>query len=107
MQAAQHDPEIIFGRHDYAFDFVQQFFARSCSALQADDLVSLIDQNETQIEQGGVDLRSYIAPGQGHTVLSSPTFYTENVEGVPLVDWVSDLVRRQPDLDVHCTDCVG
>jgi pectinacetylesterase len=106
VQAGKHDPEIIFGRHDYAFDMVQQFFA-GLAGIASDDLVTLIDQNETQIEQSGVDLRSYIAPGQAHTVLSSPVFYTENVEGVALVDWVSGLVRRQPDLDVHCTDCVG
>jgi Pectinacetylesterase len=104
VQAHKHDPEIIFGRHDYAFDQVQQFFA-ALAGIAADDLVTLIDQNETQIEQGGVDLRSYISPGDSHTVLSKPDFYTETVEGVPLVDWVSDLVRRQPDPDVHCTEC--
>jgi hypothetical protein len=104
IQAHKHDPEIIFGRHDYAFDGVQTFFA-GLAGFAADDLVSLIDKNETQIEQSGVDLRSYIAPGNSHTVLSSPKFYTETVEGVLLVDWVSDLIRRQPDLDVHCTDC--
>ena len=106
VQAHKHDPQIIFGRHDYAFDFVQSFFA-TLAGIPADDLVSLIDKNETQIEQAGVDLRSYISPGKSHTVLSKPQFYTETVEGVPLVDWVSDLVRRQPDLDVHCTDCTG
>jgi Pectinacetylesterase len=104
IQAHKHDPEIIFGRHDYAFDQVQQFFA-GLAGIAADDLVTLIDKNETQIEAGGVDLRSYIAPGDSHTVLSRPEFYTETVEGVPLVEWVSDLVRREPDLDVHCTDC--
>lgn len=104
--AHDHDPEIVFGRHDYAFDAVQKLFA-GLAGIPADDLVSLIDANETQIEQGGVDLRSYISPGQSHTVLSKPEFYTETVEGVPLVDWVTDLVRRQPDLDVHCTDCTG
>jgi Pectinacetylesterase len=106
VQAHKHDPDIIFGRHDYAFDAVQQFFA-GLAGVAADDLVTLIDKNETQIEAGGVDLRSYISPGDSHTVLSRPEFYTETVEGVPLVDWVSDLIRRQPDLDVHCTDCVG
>ena len=106
VQAGKHDPGIIFGRHDYAFDFVQQIFT-ALVGYQATDLLSIIDANETQIEQGGVDLHSYIAPGQGHTVLSSATFYTETVEGVRLVDWVSDLVSRQPDLDVHCTDCTG
>ncbi len=104
VQAHKHDPEIIFGRHDYAFDQVQQFFA-GLAGIRADDLVSLIDGNEALIEQGGVDLRSYIAPGDSHTVLSKPDFYTETVQGVSLVDWVSNLVSRQPDPDVHCTDC--
>jgi hypothetical protein len=104
VQAHNHDPDIIFGRHDYAFDAVQQLFA-GLAGIPADNLVALIDANEAEIEKGGVDLRSYIAPGKSHTVLSRPEFYTETVEGVPLVDWVSDLVRRQPDLDVHCTDC--
>ncbi|MEO7370362.1 MAG: pectin acetylesterase-family hydrolase, partial [Ilumatobacteraceae bacterium] len=104
VQAHKHDPGIIFGRHDYAFDKVQTFFA-GLAGIAADDLVSLIDKNEVEIEQGGVDLRSYISPGDSHTVLEKPEFYTETVEGVSLVDWVSDLVRRQPDADVHCTEC--
>ena len=104
IQAGKHDPEIIFGRHDYAFDFVQTIFS-TLLGYPSSDLVTAIDANETEIERGGVDLHSYIAPGQGHTVLSRPEFYTETVEGVRLVDWVSDLIRRQPDLDVHCTDC--
>ena len=104
VRAGEHDPQIIFGRHDYAFDIVQTIFG-SLIGFPTNNLVSVIDANETAIEQGGVDLRSYIAPGMSHTVLSKPDFYTETVEGVPLVDWVSDLIRRQPDLDVHCTDC--
>ena len=104
VQAAKHDPEIIFGRHDYAFDVVQQSFLGGVG-VPAADLVTLIDANETQIELGGVDLRSYIAPGASHTVLSRVSFYAETVEGVPLVDWVTDLIRRKPDPDVHCAIC--
>lgn len=106
VQAHKHDPDIIFGRHDYAFDKVQTFFA-GLAGIAASDLVTLIDKNETQIEASGVDLRSYISPGSSHTVLSRPEFYTETVEGVPLVDWVTDLVNRKPDPDVHCTTCTG
>lgn len=104
VRAHDHDPAIIFSRHDYAFDAVQKLFA-GLAGIPADNLMSLIDGNGTQIEKAGVDLHSYIAPGDSHTVLSKPEFYTESVEGIALVDWVSDVVRRQPDLDVHCTDC--
>jgi hypothetical protein len=104
VYAHQHDPDIIFARHDYAFDAVQKFFA-ALVGIPADSLLTLIDGNGTQIEQRGVDLHSYIAPGDSHTVLSQPQFYNETVEGVSLVDWVTAVVRRKPDLDVHCTDC--
>ena len=104
VQAFKHDPQIIFGRHDYAYDFVQTIFT-GLLGFPSKDLATTIDANGTQIEKAGVDLRSYIAPGQGHTVLSSRAFYTETVGGVLLVDWVSDLIRRQPDPDVHCTVC--
>jgi hypothetical protein len=106
VQAHEHDPEIIFGRHDYAFDEELRFFnwTFGYASFNANQL-TLIDANETQIEQGGVDLHSYVAPGNSHTVLTQPKFYTETVEGVRFVDWVSKLVRRQPAPDVHCTDC--
>jgi hypothetical protein len=104
VQAHKHDPEIVFGRHDYAFDQTQEFFA-TLAGITAENLVTLIDSNETQIEAGGVDLRSYIAPGDSHTVLGKPDFYTETVEGVPFVDWATDLIRRTPQPDVHCKVC--
>jgi len=104
IEANKHAPDIIFARHDYAFDAVQTTFAK-LAGLPSDNLVSLIDANAAIIEQEGVDLHSYVAPGTTHTVLSRPEFYTETVEGVPFVDWVSDLIRRQPGVDVHCTDC--
>jgi hypothetical protein len=104
IQANKHAPDILFARHDYAFDAVQTIFAK-LAGLPSDNLVSLIDGNTAIIEQGGVDLHSYVAPGTTHTVLSRPDFYTETVEGVPFVDWVTDLVKRQPGPDVHCTTC--
>ena len=36
-----------------------------------------------------MNLLSYIAPGDAHTALSDGTFYTETVNGVKLVDWVT------------------
>jgi hypothetical protein len=104
IQSGRHDPEIVFARHDYAYDEVQGFFA-GLAGIPPDDLLTLIDANEAQIESGGVNLLSYIAPGGNHTVLSNGRFYTEEVNGEPLVDWVTRLVEGDPVADVHCAEC--
>jgi hypothetical protein len=104
VQAGKHAPDIVFARHDYAFDQTQVFFGQ-LAGIPADDLVSLIDQNERQIEEGGTELFSYISPGDSHTVLSRPEFYTETLNGTSLLEWVTALVNGQPIDDVHCTVC--
>ncbi len=104
VQSGKHDPDIVFARHDYAYDRIQSFFA-SLAGIPADDLLQLIDENESQIEASGVDLLSYISPGHDHTVLGRPTFYTETVNGVALVDWVTSLVQGEPVTDEHCEEC--
>jgi len=104
VESARHDPAIVFARHDYAYDEQQQSWY-PIAGLPAEDLLSLIDANETQIEAAGVDLASYIAPGDEHTALTDGTFYTEEVNGQPLVDWVSRLIEGASVDDVHCVDC--
>lgn len=104
IQAGEHAPDITFARHDYAYDRVQALFSALAGAAPA-DLLAAIDGNEVQIEATGVDLLSYIAAGEGHTVLSSDGFYSEAVDGQPFADWVRGLVANQPIADVHCTTC--
>jgi hypothetical protein len=77
------------------------------AGIPAEDLLSLIDRNETQIERAGVNLLSYIAPGDEHTVFTEGTFYTEEVNGQPLVDWVTRLIEGEPVDDVHCKECTA
>ena len=72
----------MFARRDYSYDEVQEFFV-DLVGIAAEDLLSLIDGNETQIE-AGVNLRSYVAPGAEHTALSDGRFYSEEVNGRPL-----------------------
>lgn len=105
VQAGRHVPDrIVFARHDFAFDNTQVFFAE-LAGIPADDLVSLMDQNEAQIEAAGVDLLSFISPGDEHTILWSADLYTHEVEGVRLIDWVTDLFGGEPVTDVHCEVC--
>ena len=81
VRAGKHDPAIVFARHDYAFDDTQAKFA-AAAGVDPGNLLSLIDTNEQQIEAAGVQLSSYIAPGSDHTVLHTPRFYNETVNGV-------------------------
>jgi hypothetical protein len=48
---------------------------------------------------------SYTAPGDDHGILGDRTFYTMEVNGVTLVDWVEALIAGEPLDDVHCDDC--
>lgn len=104
IQSGRHDPDIVFARHDFAFDETQEFFA-TLAGIPADELVTLIDANETQIEAAGVEVFSFIEPGDDHTILSQREFYTAELNGVRLVDWVTALVNGEQVEDVHCVEC--
>jgi hypothetical protein len=104
VQAGTHDPEIAMSRFDYAFDSVQVFFA-GLAGVAADELVEFLDANEAMIEAAGVDQASFTAPGDDHTLVRRDTFYTMEVDGVSLVDWLTDLLAGADVPDVHCTEC--
>jgi hypothetical protein len=96
----------VFARHDYAYDERQKMWY-PLAGIPAKDLLSLIDANETQIERAGVNLLSYIAPGDEHTALTEESFYTETVNGEKLVEWVTRLIAGKPVDDVHCNECTA
>ena len=104
IQSARHDPEIVFARHDHASDDVQELFIELLG-FPAKNLLSRIDANEKQIEGAGVNLLSYVGPGEEHNVFSDGPFYTETVNGEKLVDWVRKLIDGKPVNDVHCRRC--
>ena len=103
-QAGLHDPEIVLARFDYAYD---RSAAEGAEARGQDpsSLLAVIDANEAAIEEAGVVLHSYTAPGNGHGILEWPSFYELEVNGEKLVDWVTRLIGGEPVDDVHCHDC--
>jgi hypothetical protein len=104
IQAGLHDPDIVLARFDYAYD---REAAKSAASLGLDpsQLLSVIDANEATIETAGVTLHSYTAPGHGHGIFEWPRFYSLEVNGVKLVDWVTRLIASEPVDDVHCQKC--
>ncbi len=106
VQAGQHAPDITFARFDYAFDEVQATFA-ALAGVGADQVVEQIDATEAQVEAGGVPLAVFVAPGSEHTIIGGDEVYEMEVEGVRLIDWITELVGGGVPADVHCVECTG
>lgn len=106
VQANRHAPDITFARFDYAFDRVQATFA-ALAGVGADAVVEQIDATEDQIEELGTPLASYVAPGSEHTIIGGDEVYEMEVEGVRLIDWITELVAGGVPADVRCVDCAG
>jgi Pectinacetylesterase len=104
IQAGLHDPGIVFARFDYAFDAEAAKSAESLG-LDQSELLAVIDANEASIEDAGVVLHSYTAPGDDHGIFEWDKFYELEVNGVRFVDWVAALLAGEPFGDVHCEQC--
>jgi len=104
--AGTHAPDVRFARFDYAFDQTQAFFG-SLAGVGADELVTLIDATEALGETSGIEISAYVAPGSAHTVMRGPEVYELEVEGVRLIDWLTELFGGTSPADVHCVDCAG
>ncbi|WAS93493.1 pectin acetylesterase-family hydrolase [Nannocystis punicea] len=54
----------------------------------------LYELRDDILGEGGV-WGSYFVPGTGHTILSSPAYYTTEVDGVPLTAWIEALLAGE------------
>ena len=104
IQAGLHDQNLLMARFDHAFDATQAEYMAKVG-LDTSDLLSSIDANEKIIENAGVVLHTYIAPGTDHGVTSDQLFYTTTVNDVRLDDWIRAIITGEPLTDVHCETC--
>jgi len=65
----------------------------------------VIEANQADIKNEVGNFHSYIAGGDLHTILGRPEFYSYQVNGTSLRDWVAKLVNGEAISDVHCSDC--
>jgi hypothetical protein len=104
IKAAEHNPKITFLRHDYAFDPVLSQFAQM-AGLSPDNLVSVMRTNESKIEATGANVANWISPGAEHTIAVRDELYTEEMNGVRFIDWLTAFVNGKPEDDNYCVDC--
>ncbi|MEP1122948.1 MAG: pectin acetylesterase-family hydrolase [Ilumatobacter sp.] len=104
VRAGLRDPDITFARFDFAFDGIQADLVGPLG-LVPDQIPGLLDATELQIETSGIPLAVYVAPGNSHTIIGNDDVYDVEVEGVRLIDWITELVDGDVPPDVHCVDC--
>jgi hypothetical protein len=104
ISAGLHDPDLVLARFDHVDDEAQAFWMEQLG-VDASDLGLSMAANEVAIEDAGVEQHSYTAPGAAHGVVEDGPFYTIDVDGVRLVDWVAALVAGEPLADVRCDEC--
>ncbi len=100
---ANHYPNDRWSQYDTAHDQIQTLFYRAMDGTG--DWGELMLTSIQEIQDNAANFHSYIAPGDIHCVTGSDIFYTREVDGVLLRDWVEAMVNDEAWDNVMCTDC--
>lgn len=102
--AAEHAPDVRMARFDNVEDSVQRTFSDLAGAGSG-GLLGVLDENERLVEDSGIDLPVYLAPGDDHTILGRSALYTLRVGEDSFLDWLTEFVDGGDPGDVRCTAC--
>ena len=97
-------PYLDLARYDTSEDSTQKRFL-NLGGVEVSTLQPFLDANHADIAAQVENYVSYVAPGELHTILLRPEFYTYQVDGVSVRDWVADFAAGVSVDDVHCGSC--
>lgn len=104
VAATKAHPNITFARYDNAEDGAQKYFL-SLRNAPTKILREALIANHNDIAAESNNIRSFIAPGNPHTIMGKPEFYTTRADGVAFVDWVAQIARGEQIDNVFCNEC--
>jgi len=104
ITAAKRHPNILFAEYDTAEDAVQKRYL-AMSGSKTPRLLASLEANYNDIRAEVDNFRFYVAGGDSHTILARPEFYTIQVDGRRIRDWVADLANFRPVENVKCENC--
>ncbi len=103
LAAGARFPDYMFAQFNTAHDEAQRFFVSlSVNALPYEEALAA---NMSELEANLDNFRSFTAGGTQHCVLPVDEFYTYQVDGVRVRDWVADLAAGEPVDNIACADC--
>lgn len=101
---ASRFPAHRFAQFNTVQDKTQKFFYRSIGGF--DSWQDRMEENIAFIDDRLSNFNYFTGWGEMHVATIRDVFYTYQVNGVRLRDWVDDLARGVDVDNVHCTDCI-
>ncbi|HEX9990102.1 MAG TPA: pectin acetylesterase-family hydrolase [Chloroflexia bacterium] len=104
---ARFYPGYTFSQFNSAHDAVQQrfYFAAALPSPTPGPWEDALAASLGEIAANAPNFRSYVAGGDQHCITPRQDFYTREVNGVRLRDWVDDLANGRDVESVHCVQC--
>jgi hypothetical protein len=103
IASSTHNDNLTLAQYNTAHDEVQLSFTHVLGDQPGSFTLPQRILNNYQVIESSVDnFYSYTAGGTVHTILRSPLFYEYEVEGIPFVEWVTDLINKRAISDVSC-----
>lgn len=105
IASANRFPNVVFAEYNSAHD-EQQYFGLSLVGITGTPLPDILHSSYTEIREATPgNFFTYTAGGSKHGILPTSSFYSYQVDGVGLRDWVAALAAGEEINDVMCTDC--
>lgn len=102
-------PRHRFSQYDTDTDENQTFYFTVMGGSDATAWSQMMRASIADIQSRAPNFASFIAPGDQHCIIPFDNFYTVNVNGRRLLDWLTDMLAGKPVERVACQDagCAG
>jgi hypothetical protein len=87
---AGYYPDNVFAQFNWKLDGVQEMFY-TAGGGDPDNFAGALSGAIAAIHEGAPNFRSYTAEGSNHCITPRDAFYSEEVNGVRFVDWITEL----------------
>lgn len=96
-------PDQRMSQYNTALDDNQTFYFTAMGGSDVEEWSQRMQASVAEIEERAPNFYSYLAPGIQHCIVPYENFYTVNVEGRRLVDWLAELERGESPASVACS----
>ena len=103
---ANHYPKQMFSQYNTLADKTQIFYYQTMGGGTAAAWTTKMVANMDSIIKDAKTFRAYLPDDKTHCIVPYDEFYTTEVGGVKLTDWLFDMLADKPIKNVRCSKCV-